>query len=262
MEKVTAVRGVEGRLFPSLEWDSGWIVSLQADRAGYACRPRERLERLEDYEAVEAVIYHSGLSVVDPQTLDLPPEVAGKFSPVEAHCPSIGAFLSWSDVDALRDALNRASLNPNAGVPRGTVLWAGRDIWHGTSSESAADIRDHGIRMDACTPGYFGQAFYAADDRALSVSNYAEAFDDDAGAVVHLRISDGANILDLRNPVDSEAWAPFANVVGRPDFNRMMRKNGIHGVYDRSMGGLAIFDERSVEVVGVEFLSEVRAPQP
>ncbi|MEP3669367.1 MAG: hypothetical protein ABJN42_21830, partial [Roseibium sp.] len=110
----------------------------------------------------------------------------------------------------------------------------------------------HGVRIEASGRGYFGPAFYMADKRELAVSNYADAFDEDPGAVVHAQFADDVHILDLRNSKDAEEWAPYGDRVSDPNFDRIMRKAGIDGVYDRSMGGIAIYRVDAVSVLGVE----------
>jgi len=262
--QVKTARTVEDRLFPSLEWDTGWHLSLQADQAGYQCSPREKLANLEDYDTIEAVIHGPFPEPVDPRTMDLPPEVVGKFTVIDRNSSiSIGCNLSWEDISAIRDAINRASMNPNSGIPRGDIGWSGRTVWHGTDTESGQDIMDHGIRMAASSMGYFGRAFYVADDRALAVSNYANAADDDAAVVIKAVISSDAKILDLRNAEDYEVFAPYAGREGEPDFDRIMRRAGIGGIYDRAVGGLAIYDPNAISIVSLEYLADPETdPEP
>lgn len=255
-------RTVESRLFPAWETDMGWSLSAQADRAGYACSPRERLDRLEDYRTVEVAIFKEGLRVVDPAGLDLPAGILAKFEPPGAGGPAIGAHLTGEEVAEVRQALLRAGMSPNAGVPRGSLGWEGATLWHGTDRDSAEDISANGIRMEASSRGYFGPAFYAADDRSLAVSNYADAFDEEPGAVIRIEFNEGARILDLRNPSDAEEWAPWSGRVSDPGFDRLMRRAGIDAVYDRSMGGLAIYRADAVTVLGIENLEPERGEDP
>jgi hypothetical protein len=171
LEGVLTPRSLDGRLFPAQEWDTGWQLSLQADKAGYQCAPKDHRDHLEEYDEVEAVIYGPEGMLTDPATLGLPQDLVDKFTPLEAHTPAIGCNLTWKDVDTLVGALNQAGMSPNAGVPRGILGWAGAELWHGTDSESARDIEAHGIRMEASGRGYFGPAFYSADQRDLAASN-------------------------------------------------------------------------------------------
>ena len=239
-------RTIEDRLFPPREWDTGWSLSLQADHAGYQCCPRLRLDHLEDYETVEGLIRGPFSGFVDVTTLGLPGPVLAKFARGDGDNPAIGCNLSVEDVAAIVDALNRASLNPNAGIPRGALSWPGREVWHGTDLDAATDILAFGVRMEASGQGYFGRAFYVADDREIAIENYANFSGEEAGAVLRLIIADGANILDLRNPIDAEAWKAFEKEIGNPEFDRIARRAGIAGVYDRSMGGLAFYDPRMI----------------
>jgi hypothetical protein len=236
-----------GRLFPPLTWDHGWLLSIQADRAGYRCSPKENLECLEDYETVEFKIDGPFKHLVDPATLDLPAEVLAKFSPLENGMPALGCNLTWEDVEEVRKAIIYASMNPNAGIPQGHIGWGGVRVYHGTSVEYAEDIAENGVDIARSHHGYFGQAFYVAEDRELAVSNYAEFSDSDGpGAVLEFEIAEGAKILDLRNAHDSEVYraSGLAEMIGRDDFALNARRKGIDGIYDRSVGGLAIYNPK------------------
>lgn len=239
-------RTIDGRLFPNREWDTGWALSIQADNAGYGCSPRARLDHIEDYDEVEVRVLAPFVEPVDHAQLGLDPELAGKFDEW-----GNGRNLSWAEVETLSTALMLAGMNPNAGIPRGKVGWSGRHVFHGTDVEAAEDIRDHGIRMESSSKGYFGRAFYAADDEGLAREAYAEMADGDP-AILSLLVAEGARILDLRNPLDAAEWSPWADRVGREDFDRLMRRAGIDGVYDRSVGGLAIYNPKALSVTGLE----------
>lgn len=239
-----------GRLFPPMEWDHGWSLSIQADKHGYQCSPKRKLDALEEYDTVEVKIDGPHDTYVDPHTMQIPPYVLEKFPKLTVgNGPSIGANLTWDDVEAVKRAILLASLSPNDGVPNGTVGWASRDVFHGTSNESADDILNHGINPSAGT-GYFGRAFYVADDVELAISNYAEfSGDEDGGTVIATTIQEGAFILDLRNEADNQKWieSGLPSIIGRNDFDLQARKRGIDGVYDRSVGGLAIFNAAVLE---------------
>lgn len=247
-------RIINDRLFPSITWDHGWSLSLQADRAGYQCVPAERFDTLEEYTAVEGIIYGPFAGSVDPFTLGLPDNVANKFVPLEVASPSIGCKLTWDDVEAIKQAILQASLNPNAGVPRGVFGWAMTEVFHGTSVEAADDIVENGIDMDKSGGGYFGQGFYVAEEEGLARSNYADfSGDEDGGVVIKLEIKDGARILDMRNAVDADFWVTsgLANAISSRDFAARAVKAGVDGVYDRSFGGLAIYNPDAVECLGL-----------
>lgn len=239
-----------GRLFPPLSWDTGWSLSLQADAAGYACSPRTRLDRLEAYDTVEGVITGPFPHPVDPEALGLPDHVSARFTKLDPGSgPAIGQNLSWSDVAEIRAVLDRVGLTPNAGIPRGRIGWAGRDVYHGTDARAAADILDHGVLMDASHKGYLGQGFYVAEEAGLARSNYAEAAEDGAGAVLAMTLQEGARILDLRNAEDAKIWTGtgLAGRVGEDGFARLARRLKVDGVYDRSVGGLAIYNPEVLE---------------
>lgn len=226
-------------------WDHGWMLSIQADKAGYQCSPKKRLETLEEYDTVEVKIDGPHGMVVDPHTMEFPIEVAAKFPHLETGGgPSIGGNLTWTDVEAVIDAIRKASFRPNAGVPRGIVGWAGRTVYHGTSMEDGEAIMANGIDVRH-GDGYFGRAFYVAEERELAASNYAEfSGDEDGGAILEVMIEEGARILDLRNEEDSTTWinSGLVELLGTPDFDQKARRKGIDGIYDRSVGGLAIYN--------------------
>lgn len=128
--------------------------------------------------------------------------------------------------------------------------WRGASVWHGTSVEAAKSIQKDGVSVDL-SMGYFGQAFYVADNRDLAKSNYADMEDD--GAIVELRLSKTARILDLRRGEDVDRWQAtgMGNKIHLPDFAARMRGLGIDGIYDNSVGGLAIYNSKAIEVTAV-----------
>lgn len=259
-------RTIEGRLFPSITWDHGWSLSIQADKGGYACSPKLRLDNLEDYETVEVKIDGPFPQAVDVSTLELPDEIVAKFASIEGGAPCIGHNLNWDEVEKLKTAIVRASLRPNAGIPRGYIGWSGVDVYHGTSVEYAEDIEQNGIAVWKSGGGYFGHAFYVAEERELAVSNYAEfSGDDEGGAVLTFIIEEDARILDLRNEIDSQIWqdSGLNADLGNPNLPHRARNLGIDGVYDRSVGGLAIFNPKVFrETIRLERLQEPATGAP
>jgi hypothetical protein len=244
-----------GRLFPPRTWDAGWSLSLQADAAGYACAPKRRLERLEDYREVEAKIDGPFPQPVDVSTLGLPEAVVAKFTPLTDGCGvPLGLNLSWDEVRAIEIAINRACLSPNAGVPRGLIGWAERDVYHGTGAEAADDILTNGVDMSVCGKGYLGQGFYVAEEAGLARSNYADFSEEAEGAVLAMTIRAGARILDLRNATDAKNWTDsgLERRVGEDRFAALARRAGVDGVYDRSVGGLAIYNPGVLEAIRLD----------
>jgi hypothetical protein len=72
--------------------------------------------------------------------------------------------------------------------------------------------------------------------------------------VVRLVINDASGILDLRNARDSEVWAASGldSLRSSPNFAAHARAAGVTGVYDRSVGGLAIYDPKILDAVAIE----------
>lgn len=105
--------------------------------------------------------------------------------------------------------------------------------------------------MDASHKGYLGQGFYVAEEEALARSNYAEFSEEGGGSVLAMTISDTARVLDLRNEMDAKIWneSGLANRVWEDGFARSARLKGVDGVYDRSVGGLAIYNLSVLEGV-------------
>lgn len=231
-------------LFPDLVWDAGWRISLQADAAGYACSPRRRMPCLAEYETCEARLTGPFCEPVDPAFLDLPDPLRAKFMPLDLHGVSLGLHLDKVDLLQLVAAIDRACLNPNAGIPRGVIGWAGRIVYHGTSGDAARDILTHGIDMAASHRGYLGQGFYVSPDHDHARSQYAQMADDAPGAVISAMIADKARILDLRNPADFCVFTScgIARKIADPDCARHICDHGIDGIYDRSVHGLAIYN--------------------
>jgi hypothetical protein len=254
----------EGRLFPHTIYDNGWSVSAQADRVGYQCSPQRRFDTLEQYETVEVVVYGPEHWPVDPKRIGLPEGIVAKFTEV-GRGPAIGCRLTHGELAAVKRAAMMALMNPNAGVPRGDVVWGGREVYHGASRDIAADILANGIDMSASQGGYFGRAFYVADDAALAKSNYADfsGEEEGGGGVVQFVVADGAHILDMRNDQDQREWddSGLARQIHRGDFARLARKAGVDGVYDRSVGGLAIYRASALTPLRLE-PSEQRGPRP
>lgn len=91
----------EGRLFPPMVFPNGWALSIQGDAAGYACRPRARLDVLQEYEEVEVVVYTKDQGFVAPDSLGLSEGLLAKFSPACEAGPYIGANLNWADIGEL-----------------------------------------------------------------------------------------------------------------------------------------------------------------
>jgi hypothetical protein len=70
---------------------------------------------------------------------------------------------------------------------------------------------------------------------------------------VRLTVVDASRILDMRNAQDQHVWneSGLEALRSRPDFPMLARRAGVSGIYDRSFGGLAIYDAKAVQVVGV-----------
>ncbi|WP_027234376.1 hypothetical protein [Leisingera caerulea] len=106
------LRDEDGRLFPVIEFDNGWTMSLQGDKAGYACEPRQKLEALQDYRTLEVMISAPSLTPVDPARLGLPATVLEKFTPTSQDGPHLGLYMNWADIAALSEAVSLASKQP------------------------------------------------------------------------------------------------------------------------------------------------------
>lgn len=242
-----------GRLFPA-EAIGRWLLSAQAD-VGYHCDPRTFLPRLEDYNDVEVKIDGPHGLPVDPTTIGLPAAIAAKFTPLSDGVPSLGLHITQAELAVLRHTLLFAEMNPNAGIPRGRFGWPGRIVWHGTAVDDAQAIIETGVDIGVSDGGYFGHAFYVTDDPGLARSNYADfSGDEQGGAIVSFGIVDGARILDLRNPIDSDEWmrSGLTDMIGNPHIAARAVRAGIDGVYDRSMTGLAVYNADVLWLIGLE----------
>jgi hypothetical protein len=248
--------GSEGRLFSVSVPYEGWSISAQADKAGYQCSPKERLPHLEDYVSVEVAIYGPADHRVDLDAFELPSSITEKFDLSESRsAPHLGCNITLAELEIIKTKVFQSlQANPNAGFPPGRLIWSDRTVYHGTACAYADDIVTNGIDIEKGSKGYFGRAFYVADDEALARSNYADFNDEDEqGEVIEVRIRADANILDLRNSSDSALWIAtgLQNNLGGDDVHLKAKKLGIDGVYDRSVGGLAIYNPAILDVVGV-----------
>jgi hypothetical protein len=125
--------------------------------------------------------------------------------------------------------------------------WAGEVVYHGTGRAHASAITKH-LEIQP-TGGYFGNAFYVADSPKLAKNAYADVSDDEP-VVLMFRINENAKILDLREEDAWERWAKLANMIYRSDCSEQMVKAGVDGIYDRSVGGLAIYNPKVITFLG------------
>lgn len=129
--------------------------------------------------------------------------------------------------------------------------WSGAVVYHGTGRSHASSIAS-GIRVEKSC-GYFGYGFYVADDPMLAKNNYAD-FSDDEPAILKFRIATTARIADMR--VEGPLEALFQKVsqqgrgLGCESTTKRMVQAGIDGVYDRSMGGLCIYNPAVLTPLG------------
>ena len=143
-------------------------------------------------------------------------------------------------------------------------------VYHGTDSDAGTDISRNGINLEKCTKGYFGLGFYAACDKALAKSNYADFAEGEEGVVLSLQIHEGAKILDLRNEFDFKTYAELTKNGAyqfRDDFAQFMQANGIDGLYDNSFEGVVFYNPRIItvsyaqELSDTEILPEIARPK-
>jgi len=129
-------------------------------------------------------------------------------------------------------------------------------VYHGTSADGAAKIRAHGIDITASTGGYFGVAFYVAENRD-DVKALAQLGDDETGTFVILEFEfndadQGA--LDLcGSEADWNRWLPISKEISWPDIAARAARRGIRAVRDiNSMGGWAVYDPSLLALVDQE----------
>uniref|UniRef100_A0A6M3XDY4 Putative poly(ADP-ribose) polymerase n=1 Tax=viral metagenome TaxID=1070528 RepID=A0A6M3XDY4_9ZZZZ len=132
--------------------------------------------------------------------------------------------------------------------------WAGRTLFHGTESTSAEAITSKGIDNAKSTKGYFGRGFYMASDYNVAKDNYADFAEDEdaASAVIAVKVSLKARILDLRDEKDSEIYMKVSQngrLIGNDNFDKLMVRNKIDGLFDRSFGGVVIYNPKVLEPI-------------
>ena len=170
----------------------------------------------------------------------------------------IGGFRQEREYMASKNIFNLKLAQNQENQPEN---WAGKILFHGTSQDGAQDILTNGIDNAKSTKGYFGRGFYMAEDRDLAQSNYADWAEEDdefgehkPGVVLEVKINPNANILDLRNPKHWEIYKKASkggSLVSQDNFDQIMMRNNMDGLYDNSFGGVVIFNPKSVEVIGV-----------
>jgi hypothetical protein len=131
--------------------------------------------------------------------------------------------------------------------------WSNRIMFHGTSKTGALSIKNHGILQSKSTKGYFGRGFYMTSDYDLAKNNYADfAEEGETGDIVVIKIKSHARILDLRTENDFLLYAKVTrngSILGNDNLDNIMIQNGIDGLFDRSFGGVVIYNPKAVEVM-------------
>jgi hypothetical protein len=240
-------RTLDGHLFPP-DIIGPFRLSAQGGR-GYQSWPRADLPYLEDYDQVEIAIFSDRPEPVDPSTLGLPVDLAELFPPLGKVVPSIAGNVSRSKLGRLRTALAEAAVVPGAGLPNGTLCWAGRTAYLVADAAVAAYVETHGLYADACTDGAFGRAFYLSPERP------AGAGEPNGPPCVVVELSESPWIFDLRNAVEAKAWgnwnkAPVLEMSPR-DLRMQALVDNIEGVFDPESNTLAVYEPSVLQVVEV-----------
>ncbi|MFL9610966.1 hypothetical protein ACKF11_12845 [Methylobacillus sp. Pita2] len=124
-------------------------------------------------------------------------------------------------------------------------------LYHGTDMESAENIINHGVDINKCTKGYFGQGFYLATNVELAIANYAD-FSGEDGAVIAFVVPSIKDVLDLREVDDSARYTEkLSKDIGSDQLPNLAIKNGIDGVFDRSFGGVVIYNPNAITPIGL-----------
>lgn len=121
-------------------------------------------------------------------------------------------------------------------------------LYHGTSAESAKNIMKIGVRMGFSHKGYFGRGFYCAGDPELA-KTYAEEDDIESGIILRVELSDTSKILDLRKESDWARWrdGKYSDKIHQDNFNQIAVHDGIDGLYDRSFGGVIVYNPKIIK---------------
>lgn len=222
-------RTLNGHLFPARHFPGGWSVSIQADKAGYACSPRSSLETLEEYTSVEVALYGPFPHTVDVKALGLPADIVSKFLDVEDGHPCIGAHLKWDEVATLEAAVAAAADVPWAGIPRGFVGWSDTDLYIGCDSNLARDVCE------------LGTAVLAGRHSRLHLAK-ANASDDGAN-LVRVGSCERPRVLDLRNAQDRDFWMR-SGISEAADRFTIAMEHGIDGIYAPEDGFITLVTPR------------------
>lgn len=97
--------------------------------------------------------------------------------------------------------------------------------------------------------GYFGFGFYVTENPRLARSNYAGR----SGYVFKYRLNP-ARVLDLRLSEHFDIWkrSGLDRMTGDRRMPAMAVRKGIDGVYDRSVGGICIYNPKALTLVDYE----------
>lgn len=118
-------------------------------------------------------------------------------------------------------------------------------LYHGTDIQSAMNIQKNGVDISKGHGGYFGWGFYTTPDINLAKSNYADFSGvEDGGVVLEFELSKNANILDLRDPDDFEAWKKFSKKIYDKNLYKELINVGIDGLWDDSFDGVVIYNPK------------------
>lgn len=131
-------------------------------------------------------------------------------------------------------------------------------VYHGTPADpDDPDFNPEGfeslkrgvVELSYAFGGYFGFGFYVTENAALARSNYAGR----DGYVFRYRINP-SRVLDLRQPEHWDKWQRSGLDAHKGDRSMpaLAVRMGIDGVYDRSVGGLCIYNPRALTFDGYE----------
>lgn len=127
--------------------------------------------------------------------------------------------------------------------------------YHGTDIKSATSIVKNGVKIAASGGGYFGVGFYVTPDKELARTNYAEFTGATTKpALLELTLKSDAKIIDLRS---SDHWLLWRDTIATgkaehdPLFYKTAPSKGCDAVYDRSFGGLCIYNNKIISSIKI-----------
>ena len=197
--------------------------------------------------------------------------------------PEYGTIAIWDNTKVKSATGNRGTFDPNNPdiryMPsnidkRAKEAGYSRKFYHGAPMESIDSIKEKGMDRLKSLGGYWGRGFYMSPDISVARDIYGEfqMEEGEAGGFLTAYLKDDANIVDFtildgtdaRNDKLKQLYNSLVNPPsGTPrkrgshlsdkDHDLFMKRNGIDGIIDNSIGGLGGLVVYNTDVLKFDF---------